>query len=107
MIHFRNLSFPPDLARFHWPKATMFRSIGLDSHTLSFAIAAGQKGQKVDFEEKEILLWSGTGSRLYSRSCPWFAITKRESEAFGLLGKFAWTPCSTRALDRVKVMQDR
>ena len=56
----------------------------------------------MDFEQKEILLWSGTGSRLYSRSCPWFAITKRESEAFGLLGKFAWTPCSTRALDRVK-----
>ena len=40
-IHFRHLSFPPDFARFHWPKAAIFKSIGLDSQTLSFAIAGG------------------------------------------------------------------
>lgn len=31
---------------------------------------------------KVCLLGSGTGSREYSRSCPWFAITKRESATF-------------------------
>ena len=83
----------------------MFRSIGLDSQTLSLAIAVMIE---VRIRNRIVsLLWSGTGSRVYSSSCPWLAITNKESEALGLRGKPAWTPCITLARDGAKVTASR